>query len=154
MVDDAYFTVSFELGKVVVFKGADGRITGVTFDLDGSYGERPSGGAEAEKIALYLGGFPVSLDFHVDLSGESPFKDRVYRRVSEIPYGQTATYGVIASDIGCPGGARAVGQAMASNRFPLIIPCHRVLSSHGGLGGFSSGLGLKMHLLHLEGVIC
>jgi methylated-DNA-[protein]-cysteine S-methyltransferase len=88
----------------------------------------------------------------MDLGGVTEFTRRVYDRVALIPYGQTSTYGKIAVDVGCRGGGRAVGQAMAGNRFPLVIPCHRVISENRAIGGFSSGVDLKRYLLHLEGV--
>ena len=70
----------------------------------------------------------------------------------KIPYGETVSYGQIALDVGSPGGGRAVGQAMGRNRFPLVIPCHRVIAGDGRIGGFSGGLDLKRFLLSLEGV--
>jgi methylated-DNA-[protein]-cysteine S-methyltransferase len=152
VIDGSYFTVGFEMGKVVVYTDAGGRIIGVTFDLKGQIDEFLSDSREAEEVAGYLRGEKTALDLEADLSNESGFRRRVYRRVMEIPYGTISTYGAIASLAGCPGGARAVGQAMAANRFPLIIPCHRVLSRHGQIGGFSSGVDLKRHLLRLEGL--
>ena len=73
--------------------------------------------------------------------------------VSEIPYGKTTTYGEIASELGKPHAARAVGQANAKNPIPLIIPCHRVIGSDGGLRGYgaSGGIDTKAWLLRLEG---
>jgi methylated-DNA-[protein]-cysteine S-methyltransferase len=152
VIDDPYFTVRFELGKVVVFSGVGGKIKRVTFDLKGQFEERLSNTKEAGKFAGYLRGLKTAFDFEVDLSCESPFRRRVYRKVMEIPYGSTSTYGAIASLAGRPGGARAVGQAMATNRLPLIIPCHRVVSKNGEIGGFSSGVDLKRYLLRLEGL--
>jgi len=151
-MSDLYFTVGFDLGKVVVFEDGDGRVLGVVFDLEGRFEERPAPSPVAAKFAGYLegkGNELVSVD--IDLSRESAFRQRVYKRVREIPYGQTATYGEVAADVGRPGGARAVGQAMADNRYPLIIPCHRVVSGGGNPGGFSSGVALKKYLLKLEG---
>ena len=153
MSGQPYFTVGFELGKVVVFEDEDASVRGVAFDLEGRFEDRPSSSGMALALARYLSGKRVTLDFEVDLTGESPFRVCVYRRVMEIPYGRTAAYGEIAADIGCPGGARAVGQAMAENRYPLIIPCHRVVSGNGGIGGFSSGIRLKKHFLRLEGKV-
>ena len=70
--------------------------------------------------------------------------------VRTIPYGETRSYGWVASHLGLPKAARAVGQALGRNPLPIIIPCHRVISSDGGLGGFGGGLGLKESLLRLE----
>jgi O-6-methylguanine DNA methyltransferase len=149
---DLYFTVGFELGKVVVFQDNNGRICRVTFDLNERFEERPSDSKAALEFAGYLNGKKTTLDFRVDLAYESRFRISVYRRVMDVPYSRTITYGEVAASIGRPNGARAVGQAMAANRFPLIIPCHRVVSGNGKIGGFSSGVELKRHLLKLEGI--
>jgi methylated-DNA-[protein]-cysteine S-methyltransferase len=134
MMSETYFTVPFEMGKVVVHTNTDGKVTAIEFDLEGLYDERQTGFLE------------------MDLGGVTEFTRKVYDRVARIPYGQTSTYGKIAVDVGCRGGARAVGQAMAGNRFPLVIPCHRVISGNMAIGGFSSGIDLKRYLLRLEGV--
>ena len=146
-----WFTVDFALGKVVVEMGRDEVVRRIRFDLSGDVPPRPSGSPAAWLIGRYLSGEKVPLDLEVDLAGESSFRRRVYRSVMKIPYGEIRTYGEIAALAGCPKGARAVGQAMAANRIPLVIPCHRVLSADGKIGGFSSGIELKGHLLMLEG---
>ena len=68
----------------------------------------------------------------------------------EIPRGQTCSYAELAARAGRPGAARAVGQAMARNPWPIIVPCHRVVASDGGLGGYGGGLDMKERLLRLE----
>ncbi len=78
------------------------------------------------------------------------FQKRVWRALMEIPYGEVRTYGQIAAAAGCPGGARAVGQACNKNRIILLIPCHRVIGGKGGLVGFGCGLPMKEALLKLE----
>jgi len=90
----------------------------------------------------------------LDLDGLPTFTRRVYEAARAVPAGQTVTYGELAARCGSPGGARAVGQAMARNPVALIIPCHRVLAAGGRLGGFSGpgGLDLKVRMLALEGV--
>jgi methylated-DNA-[protein]-cysteine S-methyltransferase len=75
----------------------------------------------------------------------------VLRALARVSYGRTVTYGELAARVGQPRGARAVGQAMARNPVPLVIPCHRVVASGGGLGGYGGGLALKRRLLDLEG---
>jgi methylated-DNA-[protein]-cysteine S-methyltransferase len=70
----------------------------------------------------------------------------------EIPRGWVSTYGRIATHLGVPGGARAVGGALARNPFPIIIPCHRAIRSDGSLGGFQGGPDMKRALLEFEGV--
>lgn len=91
------------------------------------------------------GGFRAPLD----LSG-TRFQMKVWRAICRIPYAMTRTYGEVARAMGQTGGARAVGQAAGANPVPLIIPCHRVVGSSGGLGGFGSGLAMKRWLLEFE----
>jgi methylated-DNA-[protein]-cysteine S-methyltransferase len=111
--------------------------------------------ARAElEILQYLAGSPRRLKFTVpvDLSAAPTFHGKVLRALARIPYGQTVTYGELAARVGRPHGARAVGVAAATNPVPLVVPCHRVVASGGGLGGYGGGLDLKRRLLGLEGV--
>jgi methylated-DNA-[protein]-cysteine S-methyltransferase len=151
MTSRTYFTVPFEMGKVVVHTGAGKSVTAIEFDLEDLYEEKPEVSKLQIDIRRYFDGGEVTWDIELDLVGITDFKRRVYDRVARIPYGKMSTYGEIANDVGCHGGARAVGQAMASNRFPLVVPCHRVISGNRKIGGFSSGLDLKRYLLRLEG---
>ncbi len=91
-------------------------------------------------------------DIEVDPGPLTDFQRRVLRRCRRIPYGKTLTYGELAAQAGHPGAARAVGNCMAANPVPLIIPCHRVVASGGKLGGYSAvgGLKMKRRLLELE----
>jgi methylated-DNA-[protein]-cysteine S-methyltransferase len=90
----------------------------------------------------------------VDLRGIDAFRRRIYNAARTVGWGETTTYGALARLAGCPDGARAVGQSMARNPIPIIIPCHRVLASGGRTGGFSAfgGAHAKLRLLALEGV--
>lgn len=94
-------------------------------------------------------------DLEVDLTGFTDFQRRVVRATRKIGYGQTLSYGDLAKRVGAAGAARAVGTVMANNRFPLVVPCHRVVASGGRIGGFSSidGVDMKRRLLTLEGSI-
>ncbi len=83
-----------------------------------------------------------------------PFQRAVLRATGRIPRGQVRTYGQLAAQLGRPGAARAVGNALAANPFPLAIPCHRVVRAGGRLGGFGGGTALKRALLAREGVAC
>ena len=105
---------------------------------------------QAEGIAAYFGGKRVQFDCEVDVSHAGSFDRRVWAAAREIPYGELETYAGLAARIGCPRGARAVGQALGRNRIPMIIPCHRILRSDGTLGGFGCGLEWKRKLLGLE----
>jgi O-6-methylguanine DNA methyltransferase len=106
-----------------------------------------------ERLTRYAHGEPVDLrDIPVALDHLSAFQQRVVRRCRAIPAGERRTYGQLAAAAGSAGAARAVGQVMATNRVPLIVPCHRVVAAGGGLGGFSApqGLAMKRRLLALE----
>lgn len=91
-------------------------------------------------------------DVPVAADGLTPFQRKVRQQCRRIRYGQTCTYGQLAAKAGSPRAARAVGAVMASNRVPLIVPCHRVVGSTGALHGFSGcgGIGMKRRLLELE----
>lgn len=106
-----------------------------------------------DAIGTLLSGEPVDLGFVVlDLEGVPDFDRLVYAAAREIPVGRTLTYGEIATQIGQPGAARAVGQALGSNPFPIVVPCHRVLAADGKAGGFSAhgGVETKMRILSIE----
>ena len=90
--------------------------------------------------------FTVPLDLH-----GTPFQMRCWNGLLEIPYGQTCSYGDLARKVGSPNGFRAVGMANHDNPIPIIVPCHRVITSDRKLGGYGGGLDVKAKLLHLEG---
>ena len=115
--------------------------------LDDDLGDLP------ERFRRYAGGEPVAFPDALDLSATTPFQRAVWQATREIPYGQTRSYGWLAARVGRPRAARAVGQAMAANPWPIIVPCHRVVSSDGRLGGYGGGLDMKERLLLLEGAI-
>jgi methylated-DNA-[protein]-cysteine S-methyltransferase len=102
----------------------------------------------------YFAGDAVSFaDVPVVLSGQTDFCRKVLTACQRIPHGQTISYGALAARVGSPGAARGVGTAMRKNPIALIIPCHRVVSSDGGIGGYSApgGLEVKRRLLEMEG---
>lgn len=102
------------------------------------------------QIREYYAGRRRRFSFKICPDDLAPFTSRVVACLRKVPYGKTITYGELARRAGSPRASRAVGNAMAQNDFPLIIPCHRVLAS-SGLGGFGGGLRMKRDLLHLEG---
>lgn len=102
-----------------------------------------------EQLHEYLRSERRSLDVPVDLRG-TPFQMEVWNRLREIPYGETRSYGQVAVTVGRPKATRAVGQAVAANPLPIVIPCHRVIGTTGNLVGFAGGLPLKERLLVLE----
>jgi methylated-DNA-[protein]-cysteine S-methyltransferase len=107
-----------------------------------------------DRIELFLGGENVrfSLD-GVRMDRCSAFQQRVLRAEHAIPRGQVSTYGLIARRLGDANAARAVGTALATNPFPIVIPCHRAIRSDGALGGFQGGLKMKRALLQMEGIV-
>jgi methylated-DNA-[protein]-cysteine S-methyltransferase len=114
-------------------------------------GEGAGGGELAKRFAAYFAGEPCSFDdVVVDLDDVTPFQRALTEALRSIPYGETATYGELAALAGSPGAARAAGTFCADNRFPIVVPCHRVVAAEG-IGGFGSlGVGYKKRLLELE----
>ncbi|HEY4233731.1 MAG TPA: MGMT family protein [Lacipirellulaceae bacterium] len=106
-----------------------------------------------DDLQRFAAGEPVDFrEIAVDGDHLTPFGRRIVAACRRIPFGKTRSYGELAAICGSPGAARAVGQVMAKNRYPLVVPCHRVLGSGGQLGGFSApqGLTMKRRLLSLE----
>ncbi len=103
-------------------------------------------------IAAYCAGESVDLsEIEVDVAGVSPFFKKAWEVCRTIPFGETRSYGWLAEKAGNIRAARGAGQAMARNRLPLLVPCHRVVASDGGLHGFGGGgLPLKSRLLEME----
>ncbi|HEX4188806.1 MAG TPA: methylated-DNA--[protein]-cysteine S-methyltransferase [Solirubrobacteraceae bacterium] len=102
----------------------------------------------------YFAGRRRTFELAVDLSlVGGPFGREVLRVTSEIPYGGVLSYREVATDAGSPRGSRAAGNALGSNPIPIVVPCHRVLHSGGGLGGYGGGLDRKRWLLELEGAL-
>ena len=105
------------------------------------------------QIMEYLRGERREFDLPLDLSAVGADQRTVLDELcASAPYGKVITYGELARRSGCAGGARGVGQIMARNPIPLVIPCHRVVAA-ADLGGYGGGLALKRRLLHLEGTL-
>jgi methylated-DNA-[protein]-cysteine S-methyltransferase len=102
-----------------------------------------------DQLLEYSSGARREFDLPLAMVG-SAWQKAVWRALTEIPYGETRSYAEIAASVGRPGAARAVGRANATNRLPLVVPCHRVISADGTLGGFNGGLHLKERLLEHE----
>jgi O-6-methylguanine DNA methyltransferase len=107
-----------------------------------------------QKIERYFHGERVTFDgIPIDGFKATDFQRSVWRLTRAIPYGTTRTYDSLARAVGRPHAARAVGQCMARNPLPIIIPCHRVVGSGGDLRGFGGGLAMKQALLEMEGAL-
>lgn len=105
-----------------------------------------------EELERYLSGERVRFRVPIGLGTQPPFVERALRECSKIPFGSPRSYAELAEAAGNLRAARAVGQAMARNPIPIVIPCHRVLTSDGRLGGYGGGLDWKRFLLKLEGI--
>jgi len=103
-----------------------------------------------QRLRIYFSAHKVNFPDEIDLTGATVFQRDIWEITRLIPYGDTRSYTQIAEQIGRPRAVRAVGQALARNPLPVIIPCHRVVASNGTLGGFSGGLEMKRYLLNLE----
>jgi methylated-DNA-[protein]-cysteine S-methyltransferase len=105
------------------------------------------------ELDLYFEGRRESFDLPLDWQLSGGFRLAVQHAITAIPYGQTRTYTEMATIAGNERAVRAAGTACGSNPLPLVVPCHRVLRSNGGLGGYGGGLPMKEGLLRLEGVL-
>ena len=101
----------------------------------------------------YFEGTTKGFDLPVDYALTQGFVRRVLRATARIPFGEVSTYRLIATRAGSANAYRAAGNALGSNPIPIVVPCHRVLHSTGGLGGYTGGLERKEFLLKLEGVL-
>ncbi|MCK5011203.1 MAG: methylated-DNA--[protein]-cysteine S-methyltransferase [Deltaproteobacteria bacterium] len=128
----------------------------ITHEFGNNIVRAPAKEAMVDKIKRYCAGEKVIFDKSaVDWSLLTPFQKSVFKEAMKIPYGAVEAYSGLARKSGCPNGSRAVGNALAKNPFPLVVPCHRIIRGDGRLGGFSAwgGIALKERLLKLEGVM-
>lgn len=111
--------------------------------------DQPQLVAAARQLDEYFAGRRDSFELALDLRG-SPFQREVWDALQSLPFGTTTNYQSIAQRIARPKAVRAVGTAIGRNPLSIIVPCHRVLGSSGGLSGYAGGLERKKHLLALE----
>jgi methylated-DNA-[protein]-cysteine S-methyltransferase len=104
----------------------------------------------ARQLDEYFAGERARFDLALAPDG-TPFQQRVWRAVAEVPAGATTSYGEIARRLGCPRSVRAVGAAIGRNPLIVVVPCHRILGAGGALTGYAGGLERKVALLKLEG---
>ena len=105
------------------------------------------------ELKEYADGRRRAFELPLDWSSIKPFQRAVLKATNTIPFGETRSYGWVAHKIGKPHASRAVGHALATNPIPIILPCHRVIGSDGGLHGYGGGLPMKAMLLKLEGAV-
>lgn len=104
------------------------------------------------ELDLYFSGSSTRFSVPLDPATGTAYQRKVWDELTRIPYGETRSYAEIAAALGNPRAARAVGLANKRNCIPILVPCHRVIKTDGGLGGYDSGLEIKKALLELEGV--
>jgi O-6-methylguanine DNA methyltransferase len=102
------------------------------------------------QLQRYFAGQLQRFTLPLDLRG-TPFQKSCWQALLQIPYGETRSYAELARAVGKPTAFRAVGMANHSNPVPIVVPCHRVITSDGKLGGYGGGLTMKQELLKLEG---
>lgn len=153
------------VGEITIASNGE-MLTGLWFDgqknfadtLPENYEEKDLPVFEQTKkwLDIYFSGKAPDFTPPLDMGGISPFRKRVWEIMLEIPFGQTSTYGKIAKQIAEETGkkvsAQAVGGAVGHNSISLVIPCHRVVGTNGGLTGYAGGIDKKIKLLRLEGV--
>ena len=142
-------TVQTPWGRLFVEIG-EGVLQRVLFDGPDA---PPLEGPWVDAFAGYLAKHPFPADLPIDLAGLPPFTRRVLTACRSIPFGAVCSYRELAAAIGAPRAARAVGQALARNPTPVVIPCHRVMGAGSRLTGFLGGLVWKRALLAHEGII-
>jgi methylated-DNA-[protein]-cysteine S-methyltransferase len=165
LLDVAYAELDSPLGPLTVFVTARGLVRigyGSADDEVGDVAARlsPRMLADPERtddvrreLDDYFAGRRQSFDLPLDWSLVRGFAGDVLQATARIPFGSVSTYRDVASEAGSPRAYRAAGNALGSNPIPIVVPCHRVLHSGGGLGGYTGGLDRKRFLLRLEGVL-
>jgi methylated-DNA-[protein]-cysteine S-methyltransferase len=165
LVDLAYATVDSPVGRLLLAQTKRGLVRlafgGIPLDrvllelaedLSPRVLEAPEKlDAVRRQLEEYFEGRRTSFDLTLDWGLSHGFQRRVLRQTAQIPYGYVSTYKTLAAAAGSPRGARAAGNALGANPIPIVVPCHRVLHTGGGIGGYGGGLDRKEFLLKLEG---
>lgn len=143
-------TIDSPIGPLTLADEADcGALTAIRFGDEGGRDDGPVLVLAQRQLEEYFRGERTRFDLPLQPKG-TPFQWAVWHALTEISYGATASYGDIARAIGRPKAYRAVGMANHCNPIPIIVPCHRVIGSDGGLTGYAGGLEIKRALLELE----
>jgi methylated-DNA-[protein]-cysteine S-methyltransferase len=168
LLDVAYATVDSPLGRLVVAATPRGLVRV-------AYTESATGAGVLEELARkisprileaparldaarreldeYFEGRRTQFDLPLDWELTRGFTSRVLQATARIAFGSTSTYAEVATQAGSPRAVRAAGNALGANPLPVVVPCHRVLRTGGGIGGYTGGLERKEYLLRLEGVL-
>ena len=149
-----YSTLTTPIGELLLTADDDGALTGV--NLPNRHPD-PAGWERDDELLAdarrqlteYFAGERTAFDLPLRPAG-APFQLRVWEALMRIPYGETASYGELARELGHPTAARAVGAANGRNPIAIVVPCHRVIGSNGSLTGYAGGLECKRALLDLE----
>ena len=169
LLDAAYSTFDSRLGQLLVAQSPLG-VCAVSYldhhDADSALADiadrigprivrsRDETRAVRDQLEAYLEGESVAFELPVDLRlVRSPFQRDVLTELQRVPRGEVTTYGALSARIGRPRAVRATGTALGRNPIPIIVPCHRVLPSGGGVGGYGGGSERKRTLLELEGAL-
>ena len=149
-----YSTLTTPIGELVLTADDDGALTGVNLpnrhpDPAGWERDDELLGDARRQLTEYFAGERTTFDLPLRPAG-APFQLRVWEALLRIPYGETASYGELARELGHPTAARAVGAANGRNPIAIVVPCHRVIGSNGSLTGYAGGLDCKRALLDLE----
>jgi methylated-DNA-[protein]-cysteine S-methyltransferase len=142
-------TIPSPVGPLALTVDDDGALTRIGFGA-GDVSDDARFDRVVTQLTEYFAGRRTDFDLDLRPDGGSRFERRVWAALLEIPYGETASYGEIATRIGHPGKARAVGRANGRNPIAIVCPCHRVIGSDGSLTGYGGGLENKRTLLDLE----
>lgn len=167
LVDVAYATVDSPIGKLLVATTSAGLVR-ISFHSEAEdlvldelarrvsprVVKAPGKVAPvARELEEYFAGRRRKFDVRVDWALVGPYARKILKATAAIPFGKISTYREVARKAGNPAASRAAGNALGSNPIPVVVPCHRVLRTSGGLGGYAGGLEVKELLLRLEGVL-
>ena len=167
LVDVAFTTIDSPLGTLLAAKtkkglirlsyegrGVDASLEQLALAVSPRIMEAPSQLDDVRReLDEYFEGSRHDFDLPIDWSFVSGFVQKVLKATARIPFGSVSSYGQVALKAGSPRASRAAGNALGSNPMPIVVPCHRVLHSGGGIGGYTGGLERKEFLLQLEGVL-